>query len=139
MAGIGPAVAPVGYTSPARTMSICVTVHGFVEPARVLRRDAAQAGDDVWLSGTLGDAAGSQHLIGGQMQDLLSEKKSDATQAELEYIHLNKTAAMIEASLVMGGLCGGATPTQAETLRTAGRHALRAQATCKSCRSLCWH
>jgi geranylgeranyl pyrophosphate synthase len=71
---------------------------------------------------TLGDAAGSQHLIGGQMQDLLSEKKSDATQAELEYIHLNKTAAMIEASLVMGGLCGGATPTQAETLRTAGRH-----------------
>ncbi|MBP7372777.1 MAG: polyprenyl synthetase family protein [Opitutaceae bacterium] len=71
---------------------------------------------------TLGDAAGSQHLIGGQMQDLLSEKKADATQAELEYIHLNKTAAMIEASLVMGGLCGGATPTQAETLRTAGRH-----------------
>ena len=71
---------------------------------------------------TLGDAAGSQHLIGGQMQDLLSEKKADATQAELEYIHLNKTAAMIEASLVMGGLCGGATPAQAETLRTAGRH-----------------
>jgi len=70
----------------------------------------------------LADAAGSRRLIGGQMEDLLAEKKSDATADELEFIHLNKTAAMIEAALVMGGLVGGATPLALTTLRRAGRH-----------------
>ena len=70
----------------------------------------------------LADAAGSRRLIGGQMADLLAEKKADATAAELEFIHLNKTAAMITASLVAGGLCGAATDAQLDTLRTAGRH-----------------
>ncbi|MBI5767144.1 MAG: polyprenyl synthetase family protein [Verrucomicrobia bacterium] len=70
----------------------------------------------------LADAAGSRRLIGGQMEDLLAEKKSDATPAELEFIHLNKTAAMIEASLVLGGLVAGASDDQIATLRRAGRH-----------------
>jgi geranylgeranyl pyrophosphate synthase len=70
----------------------------------------------------IGDAAGSERLIGGQMADLLAEKKADATAAELEFIHLNKTAAMITASLVAGGLCGGAGEAQLASLRDAGRH-----------------
>jgi thiamine-monophosphate kinase len=36
--------------------NICITVFGEVPPAAALRRDAAQAGDDIWISGTLGDA-----------------------------------------------------------------------------------
>ncbi len=67
----------------------------------------------------LADAAGSRRLIGGQMADLLAEKK-DATPAELEFIHLNKTAAMIEAALVLGGLVGGADAAAIATLRRAG-------------------
>jgi geranylgeranyl diphosphate synthase type II len=74
------------------------------------------------LTRELADAAGSERLIGGQMEDLLAEKKSDATTAELEFIHLNKTAAMIEVSLVAGGLCGGADDAQLAALRNAGRH-----------------
>ncbi len=74
------------------------------------------------LTREIADAAGSEQLIGGQMADLLAEKKTDATAGELEFIHLNKTAAMITASLVAGGLCGGASNVQLETLRTAGRH-----------------
>jgi geranylgeranyl diphosphate synthase, type II len=70
----------------------------------------------------LTDAAGSRRLIGGQMEDLLAEQKSDATIEELEFIHLNKTAAMIEAALVMGGLIGGASESALATLRRAGRH-----------------
>jgi len=70
----------------------------------------------------LADAAGSEKLIGGQMEDLLAEKKADATADELEFIHLNKTAAMITVSLLAGGLCGGATPAQLDDLRDAGRH-----------------
>lgn len=70
----------------------------------------------------LADTAGSRRLIGGQMEDLLAEKKADATAAELEFIHLNKTAAMIEAALVMGGLIGGADDVVCANLRRAGRH-----------------
>ena len=69
----------------------------------------------------LADAAGSRRLIGGQMMDLLAEKKADATVSELEFIHLNKTAAMIEASLVMGGLTAGADETTLGDLRRFGR------------------
>ncbi len=74
------------------------------------------------LTRELADAAGSERLIGGQMEDLLAERKSDASAAELEFIHLNKTAAMLSASLVVGGLCGSATEAQLATLRDAGRH-----------------
>ena len=68
----------------------------------------------------LADAAGSRRLIGGQMEDLLAEKR-DATPDELEFIHLNKTAAMIEAALVLGGLVGGADAAAITTLRRAGQ------------------
>ncbi len=69
----------------------------------------------------LADAAGSRRLIGGQMEDLLAEKRTTATAAELEFIHLNKTAAMIEASLILGGRCGGASAADLTTLRALGR------------------
>ena len=74
------------------------------------------------LVAEFGDAAGSRRLIGGQMEDLLAEKKANATAEELDFIHLNKTAAMIEAALVAGGLVGGASEAHLADLRRAGRH-----------------
>jgi geranylgeranyl pyrophosphate synthase len=73
------------------------------------------------LTRELAAAAGSRRLIGGQMEDLLAEK-SAATAADLEFIHLNKTAAIIEASLVLGALVGGADAAALRNLREAGRH-----------------
>jgi geranylgeranyl diphosphate synthase type II len=70
----------------------------------------------------LAEAAGSRRLIGGQMEDLLAEKKADASATDLEFIHLNKTAAMIEAAFVMGGLIGGATEVELSSLRGAARN-----------------
>lgn len=74
------------------------------------------------------DAAGGLRLVGGQMQDLMAERPigpgglaAAATTADLEFIHLNKTAAMLEASLVCGGLVGGLAPAELDTLRRAGR------------------
>ncbi|BDU15528.1 thiamine-phosphate kinase [Lysobacter auxotrophicus] len=52
-------VALVGGDTTRGPLSISVTVHGFVAPNRALRREAACVGDDVWVSGTLGDAAGA--------------------------------------------------------------------------------
>ncbi|MES1166855.1 MAG: polyprenyl synthetase family protein [Pseudomonadota bacterium] len=74
------------------------------------------------LVGELAAAAGSEHLIGGQMEDLLAEKNAGTTAAELDFIHHNKTAAMIQAALVMGGLIGRAEPAALQSLRQAGRH-----------------
>lgn len=50
-------VALVGGDTTRGPLSVCVTAHGLVDPGRALRRDAAQVGDDIWVSGTLGDAA----------------------------------------------------------------------------------
>lgn len=74
------------------------------------------------LTREIADAAGSERLIGGQMEDLLAERKKGTTADELEFIHFNKTAAMITAALTSGGLCGGATEAQADALRIIGRH-----------------
>ncbi len=52
-------VALVGGDTTRGPLSICVTAHGLVEPGAALRRDAARAGDLVWVTGTLGDAAGA--------------------------------------------------------------------------------
>jgi thiamine-monophosphate kinase len=47
----------IGGDTTRGPLNLCVTILGEVPPARALRRDAARAGDDVWISGTLGDAA----------------------------------------------------------------------------------
>ena len=56
-------VALVGGDTTRGPLSIGVTVHGLVAPGQALRRDAARVGDDVWISGTLGDAAGALRLL----------------------------------------------------------------------------
>ena len=57
-------VALIGGDTTRGPLSVCVTVHGFIEPGRALRRDGARRGDDVWVSGTLGDAAaGLDHRV----------------------------------------------------------------------------
>ena len=49
----------------------------------------------------LAETAGSKQLVGGQMQDLLSEG-AEPDAENLGYIHQNKTAAMVRASLQIG-------------------------------------
>jgi len=50
-------VALVGGDTTRGPLAVGVTVHGFVPPGRALRRDGARAGDLVFVTGTLGDAA----------------------------------------------------------------------------------
>lgn len=52
-------VALVGGDTTRGPLSVCVTVHGLIEPGSALRRDGARVGDAVWVSGTLGDAVGA--------------------------------------------------------------------------------
>jgi thiamine-monophosphate kinase len=46
----------IGGDTTRGPLNICVTVFGEVPIGQALRRDAAQVGDDIWVSGTLGDA-----------------------------------------------------------------------------------
>lgn len=46
----------VGGDTTRGPLTVSITVFGEVAPGRALRRDAARAGDDIWVSGTLGDA-----------------------------------------------------------------------------------
>ena len=57
-------------------------------------------------------------MSAAQRADAMEEEMA----AELDYIHRNKTGAMLTASLVAGGLCGGASEAQVAALRDAGRH-----------------
>ncbi len=46
----------IGGDTTRGPLNICITVFGEIEPGHALRRDAARDGDDIWISGTLGDA-----------------------------------------------------------------------------------
>ena len=46
----------IGGDTTKGPLNICITVFGEVQPGKALRRDAAQAGDDIWISGALGEA-----------------------------------------------------------------------------------
>jgi thiamine-monophosphate kinase len=46
----------IGGDTTKGPLNICITVFGEIPPQQALRRDAAQVGDDIWISGTLGDA-----------------------------------------------------------------------------------
>jgi thiamine-monophosphate kinase len=46
----------VGGDTTKGPLNVCITIFGDIAPGRALRRDAARPGDDVWISGTLGDA-----------------------------------------------------------------------------------
>jgi len=59
------------------------------------------------LATELARAAGSRGVIGGQAEDLAAE--GDKPEPErVEYIHRHKTATLIRAACVMGGLCANA-------------------------------
>ena len=59
-------------------------------------------------------------MIGGQVVDLEAEHKKPDTET-LEYIHRSKTAALITASVVSGGIYAGASDEQVEYLRRYGQ------------------
>jgi thiamine-monophosphate kinase len=46
----------IGGDTTRGPLNICITVFGELRPGQALRRSAAKAGDDIWISGTLGDA-----------------------------------------------------------------------------------
>lgn len=67
----------------------------------------------------ISQAAGPQGMVGGQVQDLLSEKKKISPE-ELENLHRHKTGALIQVSLEVGAIFAGASEAQIEALSQFG-------------------
>ena len=82
---------------------------GYSDHARVATR----------LVAILGEAAGSEHLIGGQMEDI-SNEGSTPDDETLDYIHRNKTAALLIASLQMGAVLGKANKEEEQIILKLG-------------------
>ncbi len=78
----------------------------------------AQAGNLQILS-EVAQAIGRQGMIGGQIADLEAEGKKIKL-SQLEFIHKNKTAALIKASIRAGAILGGANPKKLKALSEYG-------------------
>lgn len=71
----------------------------------------------------LAKKAGAYGMIGGQVVDIETEGMSaeQVTIDRLEYIHLLKTAALLESSLMIGAILGGATANEVAVMEQIGR------------------
>ena len=67
----------------------------------------------------LADKAGINGMIGGQVVDIESENKAVGMEI-ISYIHENKTAAMIESSMMIGATIAGATYEEVKVLESVG-------------------
>ncbi|PIA52528.1 hypothetical protein AQUCO_01000420v1 [Aquilegia coerulea] len=81
-----------------------------VSPARVIQAITELAKD-----------IGAEGLVAGQVVDILSAGLSDVGLEHLEFIHVHKTAALLEGAVVIGAILGGGTEEQVEKLRKFAR------------------
>ena len=64
----------------------------------------------------------ARRMVAGQMLDLNAEATTGISQNDLEAIHRDKTGALIEAAILMGGICAGATARQRIALQDCAQH-----------------
>ena len=70
----------------------------------------------------LSKKAGVYGMVGGQVVDVEAEKKQEViTKEKLDFIHHNKTAALIEAALAVGAILSGASDTEVQKLELVAR------------------
>jgi thiamine-monophosphate kinase len=93
----------VGGDTTKGPLNICITVFGEIEPGRALRRDAARAGDDIWISGTLGDA---RLALAGYLKEVTLDEASQREAAQRMHAPLPRVA--LGQALAQGALAHAA-------------------------------
>ena len=58
----------IGGDTTRGPLNLCVTIFGEIPAGQALRRSGAQLGDEIWVSGTLGDAAWALAHLQGRIQ-----------------------------------------------------------------------
>ncbi|KAM4095488.1 hypothetical protein ACJW30_08G033000 [Castanea mollissima] len=82
-----------------------------VPPARIVRG-----------IGELARCIGAQGAVAGQLFDISSQRESNVTLEYLEYVHLHKTAAILEGTAVLGAMLGGGSDEEVEKIRSFARY-----------------
>jgi thiamine-monophosphate kinase len=87
----------VGGDTTRGPLNICVQIMGEAPHGRALRRDGARSGDDIWVSGTLGDAALALAALKGRIK---------LTPAELAYCgaRLHRPQPRVALGLALRGI-----------------------------------
>ncbi|APR36971.1 thiamine-phosphate kinase [Paraburkholderia sp. SOS3] len=91
----------VGGDTTRGPLNLCITVFGSVPAHVALRRDAAREGDDIWVSGTLGDARAGLGIARGEWQ-------ANANDAAYFRQALERPEPRIELGLALRGLAHAA-------------------------------
>ncbi len=85
-----------------------------------IRNNDKKSNKYIYAMDEIAKASGVYGMVGGQVVDIISENK-EISKDELEYIHLHKTAALINASIVSGAIIGGASKNELEALKGYGK------------------
>jgi thiamine-monophosphate kinase len=100
----------IGGDTTKGPLNICITVFGEVPLAAALRRDAAKVDDDIWVSGTLGDA---RLALAGYRNELHLELAAQEAAAERMHVPTPRVAlglalrGIARAAIdISDGLCG---------------------------------
>jgi len=91
----------IGGDTTRGPLNICVQIMGEVPPGQALRRDGAKAGDEIWVSGTLGNAA----LALAHYQRRIELKHMEAA-AMLPFLHLPQPR--VAAGIALRGIATAA-------------------------------
>ncbi len=88
----------VGGDTTRGPLTLCVQIMGEVPAGSALRRDAAQNGDDIWVSGRLGEAALALAMLNGQL----------AGEVDVKVDALHKPTPRAELGLALRGVAHAA-------------------------------
>jgi thiamine-monophosphate kinase len=91
----------IGGDTTRGPLNICITVFGEVPAQQALRRDTAQAGDDIWISGSLGDA---RLALAGYRDETPLEESALAAAA----MRLHAPTPRVELGLALRGIARAA-------------------------------
>lgn len=94
-------VALIGGDTTRGSLSITITIHGFVPEGKALLRSGASVGDVVFVTGSLGDAAAGLRVL----RSLASQSDESADQQRAQLIaRLNRPTAQIAAGQILRGI-----------------------------------
>lgn len=91
----------IGGDTTRGPLNLCITVMGSVPAAMALRRDRAAAGDDVWVSGTLGDARLA-------LDAMLGRRSLPAADLERAALRLHRPEPRVALGLALRGIASAA-------------------------------
>ncbi|BAN24098.1 thiamine-phosphate kinase [Caballeronia insecticola] len=92
----------VGGDTTGGPLNLCITVFGDVPHGAALRRDAAEPGDDIWVSGALGDARAGLGALRGEWR-----APDDATAANWKHA-LERPEPRVALGLALRGVAHAA-------------------------------